>query len=120
MIDETKAYMAQFPKNKAAFYYLEDRKAGDVGLDINPADVGYYTQFEGEGQKITKTITHTRSGQTINIQNGEEAVAFELWKNGKRVYFSTRFNFTVPSAIAVDDNVIVKAVQANGERFDVQ
>lgn len=120
MIDDTKDYMAKFPKNKAAFYYLEDRKAGDVGLDINPADVGYYTQFEGEGQKITKTITHTRSGQTINIQNGEEAVAFELWKNGKRVYFSTRFNFTVPSAIAVDDNVIVKAVQANGERFDVQ
>ena len=129
MIDETKAYMAQFPKNKAAFYYLEDRKYGDVGLgvdniydtrDDDPGNVGYYTQFEGEGQKITKTISHTRNGQAIKITDGDEAVAFELYKDGKLVYFSTKFEFTVPSEIAVDDNVIVKAVQANGERFDVQ
>lgn len=128
MIDETKAYIAQFPKNKAAFYYLEDRKYGDVGLgvdsyddkDDDPGNVGYYTQFEGEGQKITKTISHTRNGQTIKIMNGDEAVAFELYKGDKLVYFSTKFEFTVPSEIAVDDNVVVKAVQANGERFEVQ
>ena len=127
MIDETKAYMAQFPKKAAPFYYLEDRKYGDVGLgvddytsrDDDPGNVGYYTQFEGEGQKITKTITYTRSGQTISIKDGEEAVAFELYKDNKLIYFSTKFNFTVPEKITLDNNVKVCAVQANGKRFEL-
>ena len=119
MIDDTKAYMAQFSKKAAPFHYLEDRKSGDVGLDVTPSDVGYYTQFEGNGQKITKTITHTRSGQTINIKDGDEAVAFELYKNDELVYFSNMFNFTVPSSIKVDDTVVIKAVQADGVRVEV-
>ena len=127
MVDEAKAYMAQFSKKAAPFYYLEDRKYGDVGLgvddytsrDDDPGNVGYYTQFEGEGQKITKTITYTRSGQKITIKDGEEAVAFELYKDNKLIYFSTKFEFTVPEKIALDDNVKVCAVQANGERFEL-
>ena len=120
MIDETKAYIAQFPKNKAAFYYLEDRKYGDVGLgNDDPGDVGYYTQFK-DNQKITKTVTHTRSGQTINVKDGDEAVAFELYKGDKLIYFSNKFNFTVPSSIIVDESVTVKAVQADGERIEVK
>ena len=127
MVDEAKAYMAQFSKKAAPFYYLEDRKYGDVGLgvddytsrDDDPGNVGYYTQFEGEGQKITKTITYTRSGQKITIKDGEEAVAFELYKDNKLIYFSTKFEFTVPEEIALDDNVKVCAVQANGERFEL-
>ena len=119
MIDETKAYMASFPKKAAPIQYLEDRKKGDTGLDVTPSDVGYYTQFK-DNQKITKTITHTRSSQTINIKDGEEAVAFELYKNDKLVYFSNMFNFTVPSSIKVDDTVIVKAVQADGTRVEVK
>ena len=119
MIDQTKAYMAKFPKKAAPFQYLEDRKSGDVGLDVDPGNVGYYTQFK-DNQKITKTITHTRSGQNISIKDGDEAVAFELYKNDKLVFFSNKFNFSVPSAITLDDSVTVKAVQADGERIVVE
>ena len=118
MIDETKAYMAQFPKKAAPFYYLEDRKAGDVGLDVTAPDVGYYTQFK-DNQKITKTITYTRNGQNFHIVNGEEAVAFELYKDDKLVYFSNMFNFTVPDKVILDDNVKVCAVQADGKRIEL-
>ena len=116
MIDEAKAYMASFPKKAAPFYYLEDRKAGDVGLDVEPADVGYYTLFK-DNQKITQTITHTRNGQIIEIKNGAEAVAFELYKAGRLVYFSNKFKFSVPSSIPLDDEVKVYAVQADGKRI---
>lgn len=119
MIDEAKAYMASFPKKAAPFYYLEDRKVGDMGLDVEPADVGYYTQFK-DNQKITQTITHTRNGQTVEIKNGSEAVAFELYKEGRLVYFSNKFKFSVPSSIPLDDDVEVYAVQADGERIEVK
>ena len=116
MIDEAKAYMASFPKKAAPFYYLEDRKAGDVGLDVEPADVGYYTQFKSN-QKITQAITYTRNGQTLEIKNGAEAVAFELYKAGRLVYFSNKFKFSVPSSIPLDDDVEVYVVQADGKRI---
>lgn len=118
MIDEAKAYMAQFPKAKHAFYYLEDRKDGDVGLDVKPGDVGYYEQFKND-QKITKTIAYSRSGQNISITNGDEAVAFELYIDGKMIYFSNTFNFTVPSSIPLNSNVKVCAVQADGMRIEL-
>ncbi len=75
MIKETKEFMKQFPAPKHAFYYLEDRKKGDPGLDTTPPDVGYFTQF-AEDMKITKQITYTISGHQVNVQNGEQAVAF--------------------------------------------
>ena len=119
MIDEAKAYMAQFPKKAAPFYYLEDRKYGDEGLGSDdPGNVGYYEQFKNN-QKITKTITYTRNGQSISISNGDEAVAFELYLNDKLVYFSNHFNFTVPSSITLNDNVKVCAVQADGTRIEL-
>ena len=119
MIDEAKAYMASFPKKAAPFYYLEDRKAGDEGLDVVPADVGYYTQFKSN-QKITKEITCVRSGQNIMIKDGGEAVAFELYKDGRLVYFSNMFQFSVPSSISLDDAVKIYAVQADGVRIEVR
>lgn len=119
MIASAKQYMAQFPKARHAFQYLEDRKAGDVGLDVNPGDVGDYEQFKAD-QKITQTITHTRNGQQISISHGEEAVAFELYKNGELVYFSNAFRFTVPNSIPLNDSIILYAVQANGERIAIK
>ena len=118
MIEEAKTYMASFPKKAAPFQYLEDRKEGDVGLDVTPADVGYYTQFKNN-QKITKDITHTRSGQTITIKDGAEAVAFELYKDDRLVYFSNMFQFAVPASMPLDDSVKVYAVQADGARIEI-
>lgn len=64
-------------------------------------DVGYYTQFK-ENQKITKAITAELAGRKVSIQNGDEAVAFELRENdenGKLLYFSTFTTFEIPSSI---------------------
>lgn len=118
MIAEAKEYMKQFPKAKHAFQYLEDRREGDVGLDVNPGDVGYFEQFK-KNQKITKTISYSRKGQQISVTNGEEAVAFELYLNGKMIYFSNTFHFSVPSSIPLNDDVKVCAVQADGTRIEL-
>lgn len=116
MIDEAKSYMAQFPKPKHAFYYLEDRKNGDVGIDnYKVGDVGHYTQFKND-QKITKTVTYSRSGQRITVSGGEEAVAFEIKIGTELVFFSNFLSFEAPSS--VDLNAVqVYAVQADGKRI---
>lgn len=119
MIAEAKAYMAEFPRAKHAFYYLEDRKDGDNGLDVDPGDVGYYEQFQ-KNQKITKTITHSRNGQEITITNGEEAVAFEVYKGDELVYFANTFSFKVPTSISLNEYTKIYAVQADGERIEVK
>ena len=81
MIREAKEYMAQFPAPKHAFQYIEDRKKSEFPSNdyrySAVGDVGYYTQFK-ENQKITKAITAELAGRKVSIQNGDEAVAFEL------------------------------------------
>lgn len=120
MINSAKTYMAQFPAPKHAFYYLEDRKNGDVGIEnYKVGDVGYYTAFKNNVQ-ITKNIGVSVSGQTVRITNGDEAVAFELregGENGTLLYFSNFFEFEVPSSIPITSNVKVYAVQADGKRI---
>lgn len=116
MIKEAKDFMAQFPAPKHAFYYLEDRKNGDVGIgDYKVGDVGYYTQFQNN-VKITKEVGCSLSGQQVNITDGDEAVAFEVRKDGQLLYFSNFFQFTVPSTISLD-GAAVYAVQADGKRI---
>lgn len=115
MIANAKAYMAQFPAPRHAFYYLEDRKNGDVGIDnYKVGDVGYYNQFK-DNQKITKTVTYSCSGQRITIHNGEEAVAFEVKQGSNLLYFSNFLSFEVPASISLD-GAQVYAVQADGTR----
>ena len=106
-----------FPAPKHAFYYLEDRKKGDPGLDTTPPDVGYFTQF-AEDMKITKQITYTISGHQVNVQNGEQAVAFEIKENDNLKYFGTSFQFEVPNTIS-PDRVKLYAVQADGVRIEM-
>ena len=119
MIETAKNYMAKFPAPKHAFYYLEDRKNGDVGIDnYRVGDVGYYTQFQNN-VKITKTITCSRSGRVFTVANGDEAVAFELRKNGKILYFSNFFNFAVPDGIDLEGAGFY-AVQADGTRIEIK
>ena len=116
MIKEAKDFMSQFPAPKHAFYYLEDRKNGDVGIgEYKVGDVGYYTQFQDD-VKITKEVGCSLSGQQVSITDGDEAVAFEVRKDGKLLYFSNFFQFTVPSTIPLD-GAAVYAVQADGKRI---
>lgn len=118
MIAEAKSFMSQFPAPKHAFYYLEDRKNGDVGIEnYQVGDVGYYTQFKND-QKITKTITYSRSGQRITINNGEEAVAFEVTQGSSLLYFSNFLSFEVPASVSLA-GAQVSAVQADGRRIQL-
>lgn len=118
MIKETKQTMAKYPKKAKPFYYLEDRKAGDEGLDTTPPDVGYYTQFQTI-RPITKDIKGHINGREVTITNGDEAVAFELRDNnadGKLLYFSTFTKFEIPLTVSLTYAKLY-AVQADGKRI---
>jgi hypothetical protein len=117
MIDEAKAYMAQFPKQKHMMQYLEDRKKGDLGLDTTPPDVGYYTQF-ADDQKITKTVSYKLSGRSVTVTDGSEAVAFELRRDDKLVYFWNMASFTFHESLKID-GAKYYAVQADGTRVEM-
>lgn len=122
MIKEVKEYTAKYP-TPSPFYYIEDRKDGDEGLESlgltgKVGDVGHYTQFK-DNQKITKTPTYSVSGQQVSIINGNEAVAFEIWKDGERKYFSNLLKFTLPDKLPVGQ-CIIKAVQADGKLIIVE
>ena len=122
MIAETREYTSKYP-NPQPFYYIEDRKDGDAGLESlgltgKIGDVGHYTQFK-ENQKITRTPTYSTSGQQVTIINGNEAVAFEIWKDRKRKYFSNFLKFTLPDELPVSQCTI-RAVQADGKLITVE
>ncbi len=53
-----------------------------------------------------------------SIADGSEAVAFEVKRNDKLLFFSNFFRFEVPQSIAVND-IKVYAVQADGKRIEV-
>ena len=118
MINETKQAMSRYRTKAKPFYYLEDRKAGDTGLDTTPPDVGYYTQFT-KPSPITKKIKGVINGREVAITNGEEAVAFELREkdaNGKLLYFSTFTRFEIPASVSLTYAKLC-AVQADGKRI---
>lgn len=121
MIQEAKTFMKKFPKPKHAFQYIEDRKAGDTGLDTKPSDTGYYTRFEGEVKAVSPNIAYTVSGRKYTVENGENAVAFELRKNnaeGELVYFFNMFSYDIPAGIELG-NAKLYAVQADGKRIEI-
>ena len=127
MIRETKAYIQgkKYPK-AAPIQYIEDRKREFFPSTDHRAqesgDVGYYEAFKNR-TKITKTPTYSLStsdqGTTIQVSDGEEAVAFEVRENeaGSRLlYFSNSFTFTVPAKV-YQSSAKVYAVQSDGERI---
>lgn len=121
MIQEAKTFMKKFPKPKHAFQYIEDRKAGDTGLDTKPSDTGYYTQFKGEVKAVGPNIAYTISGRKYTVENGENAVAFELRKNsaeGELVYFFNMFSYDIPTGVDLT-NTKLYAVQADGKRIEI-
>lgn len=119
MIEEAKTYMASFPDAKHAFYYLEDRKNGDVGIEnYQVGDVGHYTKFK-DNTKITKNISCTLSDRTVKIENGDEAVAFEVKKGSQLVFFSNFLQFDIPASVSTV-GIQIYAVQADGKRINIK
>lgn len=122
LIAQTKDYMAKFPKKVPPICYLEDRKNGDVGIeDYKVGDVGYYTLFK-DNVKITGTPTYKLSGTTITINNGTQAVAFEIRKNSETGELLDFFNFltySIPSEVVIDETTKFYAVQADGIRIEM-
>lgn len=122
LIEQTKEYMATFSKKVPPIYYLEDRKNNDVGIDnYQVGDVGHYTQFK-DNVKITGTPTYKLSGSKITINNGTQAVAFEVRKgneNGELLDFFNFLSYTLPQAVLVD-GIKFYAVQADGKRIEMK
>lgn len=117
MIAEAKQAIAIYPAPKHVFQYLEDRKNGDLGIDkYAVGDVGHYTAFK-ENRKITKKITYTQSGQRVSIQNGDEAVTFEIRSNNSLLFFSNFLSFDLPTSISLDGNAQLYGIQADGVRI---
>lgn len=123
LIDQTKEYMSTFPKKVPPIYYLEDRKNGDVGIEnYQVGDVGYYTLFK-DNVKITDTPTYSLSGNNITVNNGTQAVAFEVRKdneNGELLYFFNFLSYSIPSTVVIDETTKFYAVQADGKRIEMK
>lgn len=123
MIDQTKAYMEKFPKKVPPICYLEDRKNGDVGIDnYQVGDVGHYTQFK-DNVKITTTPTYKLSGNKVTVNNGTQAVAFEIRKDnekGELLYFFNFLTYSIPMKVTLDETTKFYAVQADGKRIEMK
>lgn len=123
MINQTKEYMATFSKKVPPIYYLEDRKNGDVGIEnYQVGDVGHYTQFK-DNVKITGTPAYKLSGNRITINNGTQAVAFEIRKdseNGEILDFFNFLSYSIPPTVTIDGTTKFYAVQADGKRIEMK
>ena len=121
MINQTLAYMKTFSTKCPPIEYIEDRRyqagagGNQKGISEDGGDVGYFETFQNN-VKITKTVSYTVSGRTYTVTNGEQAVAFELIKDGKKVWFANRFVFTVPAGADIEGAELY-AVQADGQRI---
>ena len=120
MINATKATIAKYPAPRHIIQYLEDRKQSEVGSNnYKVGDVGHYSAFK-ENRKITKQVVYSKVGNTIMIQNGEEAVAFEIKRGSSLLYFSNFFIFDLPDSFSWESGDQVFAVQADGTRVAVK
>lgn len=123
MIDQAKEYMAGFSKKVPPICYLEDRKNGDVGIEnYQVGDVGHYSLFK-DNVKITGTPTYNLSANRITINNGTQAVAFEIRKdneNGELLYFFNFLSYSIPPTVTIDGTTKFYAVQADGKRIEMK
>jgi len=120
MINETKEAIKQYPAPPHAIQYIEDRKQSEVGSNnYKIGDVGHYSAFK-ENRKIIKQVSYSRGGNSIIIQNGEEAVAFEVKRDNTLLFFSNFFKFDLPESVTWSGIEKVFAVQADGTRVEVK
>lgn len=120
MINQTLDYMKNSPLNVRLLNTLktEDTRQGprqSKGISEDGGDVGYFETFQNN-VKITKPVSYTVSGREYTVTDGEQAVAFELIKDGKRIWFANRFVFIVPEAVDIKGAELY-AVQADGQRI---
>lgn len=122
-INLTKEYMVTFATKAPPICYLEDRKNGEEGIgNYKVGDVGHYSQFKDNAQ-IAGTPTYTLSGNNITVNNGTQAVAFEIRKNnenGELLYFFNFFSYSIPTGVAIDGTTKFYAVQADGKRIEMR
>lgn len=124
MINSAKAYMAKYPKPKHAFEYIEDRHKSDFQSGdyryTTVGDVGYYQTF-ADNKTLASGITANVSGRNVTINNGNEAVAFEVrtlnsdGSYGEIRWASNFLSFSIPQKISLSGAAIF-AVQADGLR----
>lgn len=128
MINEVKAFMSKFPTKCPPIHFIEDRGYADKNDDPkskNPSrlggDVGLVETFTGK-VKITKDVKYSVENRKYTVTDGEQAVGFELRRPtedgslGKLVWFTNRFNFTVPNAAPEIEGAELYAVQYDGKR----
>lgn len=125
MINDAKARMAQYPKPKHAFEYIEDRNAaagpkpGDFTWD-QIGDMGYFTAYK-DNLKVDSNAAAKVSGRSVSTSNCKNAVAIEIRvkkgsEYGEIRYASNFYAFAVPNSIDVS-GCGVYAVQADGTRI---
>ena len=114
MINETISYVQGkgYKKPAQVIQYIEDRDPTSYG------EVGKLNNQYKSNTKISKNITYTRSGNSITIQNGDQAIGFEVRDDNELKFFSNKFSFNVNN-IVWNDNLKVFAVQADGDRKEL-
>lgn len=124
MINSAKSHMAQYPKPRHAFEYIEDRHASEFPTGdyrySTVGDVGHYSTY-AENKQLSGGISANINGRTVKINNGNEAVAFEVRTVGNdgsygEIRWASNFlTFTVPSEVNISGTALY-AVQADGQR----
>lgn len=115
MIDETISYVERkgYKKPAQVIQYIEDRDDAKYG------NVGKMNKQYKEISKITKNVTYTRSGNTINIQNGDQAIGFEVKEGNALKFYSNKYSFSIDKIGGWNRNFKVFAVQADGVRKEL-
>lgn len=102
--------------------YIEDRNvvdAEDQNWASSLGQVGQWQTFR-DNPAILGTICYTRSGDAIAIENGAQAVGFEVRQggspSGKLLCFSVRYSFVTSTLTGTNK---LYAVRADGTRVEI-
>lgn len=136
-IDQAKAYMAKYPKNHSVMFIDERIKefpANNPGMpagsmrygtssDATPGDarevgeVGMFTDFVKNPTYVDYTYTVAANGAVTINKDGQGAVGFKVYDaNGKFVYASNTYKFTMPQSLVTDGYTIYAALGDGTQR----
>ena len=134
-IDACKAYMSKYPKAHPGLMFIDERirrmpannpgmATGATRLATTPGatpgvasevgDVGMYSDFRKDMDYQPYTATAVDNVVKVDPASGKGAVGFKVYDTSHNlVYFSNRYNFTLPKDIA-DNGYYVVAAYGNG------